>query len=237
MQYGDLCPKILTQTKRFSPSPRVKFEKNNKTEVPAIVYSAQYLTKKKCKVMMSTNGNATDFIALCKFRQLASALCVCARLVPGVLGRGEQHVVVRHNSRPRERTSKETNVFIEGKKYIYGPNPVLLGWCACFPPRDRPRTEPQLPRRRLQLFQTSPLLSKWWNAKRCHNLFLYPFLPRHFPSSTPPQSPPEPSPHPSNPPSTPLCLPSKTWGPVAASSFINVYVFWSAGQKELACDP
>lgn len=66
--------------------------------------------------MVSTNGNATDFTALCKFRQLASALCVRPRLVPGVLGRGEQHVTVRHNSRPAERISKGRIVFIRERK-------------------------------------------------------------------------------------------------------------------------
>lgn len=141
------------------------------TEVAAILRSCEcfisssffffiFLLKEKCKEMVSTNGNATDFTALCKFRQLASALCVRPRSVPGVLGRGEQHVTVRHNSRPAERISKGRIVFIRQRGGKNSPNPVLLGLHAPFPPGDRPCTEPQLPSTRLQLFQTSPLLSK-----------------------------------------------------------------------------
>lgn len=62
--------------------------------------------------MVFTNSNATDFTALCKFRQHASALCVRPRFVPGVLGRGQQHVNVRNNSRPGKRISKGRNEFM-----------------------------------------------------------------------------------------------------------------------------
>lgn len=46
----------------------------------------------------------------------------------------------------------------------------------------------------------------------------------------------------SSPTTSPLSRPFLTLfflhgGPVAASWLINVYVFWSAGQKGMACDP
>lgn len=60
----------------------MKFEPSKKTEVAAILYasgcfiSSFSVFKERRNVMVSTNGDATDFTALYKFRQLAEASSV-----------------------------------------------------------------------------------------------------------------------------------------------------------------
>lgn len=151
------------------------------------------------------------------------------RLVLWVVRCGEQNVTVRQNSHSGERISNgggwrggdvEFNNHNNDNK-----SKSSLTWLHA---RFRPSTVLAQWRNfhfKAATFANFPPLSEWWNV--------YP-LPQVI--SSPPLSP-SPLFPPSRHPCHPLFPPSQTWGPVAASWFINVYVFWSAGQKGLACDP
>lgn len=145
--------------------------------------------------MVSTNGNATDFTALCKFRQLASALCVRPRSVPGVLGRGEQHVTVRHNSRPAERISKGRIVFIRqrvgGEKIVQIPS--YLACTLLFHPETVRARSRNFQAQGCNFSKLPPFCPNDGMSIRCHNLFLSPpFSLGTFPPSRHPLNPPRP---------------------------------------------
>lgn len=77
-----------------------------------------------------------------------------------------------------------------------------------------------------KLFQssTSGLMMEFASAGSSHvSLFLpLPFFPSPLPSPLTPFT---------------FCCRCETGGPVAVSWLLNVYLFWSAGQKGVACDP